>query len=111
MSIGGSRSEFWHLTPKDIMLDFKAHENKINEQIQLAWINGFYTKLALQSSVLVCGLADKKVVKEMPKYPDMPNQKEDEPLTQAEIDVQTQYFIAKMEYWTKSNNERFKNKK
>ena len=47
----------------------------------------------------------------MPKYPDMPNQKEDEPLTQAEIDVQTQYAIAKMEYWTKSNNERFKNKK
>ena len=93
------------------MLDFKAHDNKKNEQIQLAWINGYYTRLAIASSVFACGLADKKTIDKLPKYPDMPNQKEDVPLTQEQIDVQTQYFIAKMEYWTKSNNERFKNKK
>lgn len=102
------------MTPKDLIIDFKAHENRVNEQIQMAWINGLYVKAALKSTILVCGLADRQNVNNMPDYPEMPKQKnddEDSELSEEEIKIQTQYAIAKMEYWAKSNNERFKNKK
>ena len=39
---------------------------------QLAWLQGAYFKQALQSSVMICGLADRQVINKMPKYPDIP---------------------------------------
>lgn len=39
---------------------------------QLAWLQGAYFKQALQSSVVICGLADRQVINKMPKYPDIP---------------------------------------
>lgn len=90
------------------MIDFKAHENRINEQIQMAWITGLYTKMALQTSVLVCGLADKKVISKMPQYPEMPTLKEDLPLTEEQIEAERQYAIAKMNTWVRMNNKKKK---
>lgn len=74
----------------------------------MAWISGLYTKMAIQSSVMVCGLADKSAINKMPSYPEMPtnNHEEERELAEEEIKVQTQYFIAKMEYWTKKNNKK-----
>ena len=39
---------------------------------QLAWLQGAYFRQALQSSVVICGLADRQVINKMPKYPDIP---------------------------------------
>lgn len=104
MSIGGSRSEFWHLTPKDILIDFEAHKNKINEKIQMAWVIGAYTKAALASQVLACGLADRKAINQMPKYPSRPNTQDDFD-DEEEIEAKRKMMIAKMNYWTKMNNK------
>ena len=92
------------------MIDFKAHENRINEQIQLAWINGLYTKVALQTSIVMCGLADKNVIRKMPSYPEMPQIKKDLPLTDEEIEAQRQYAIAKMNSWVRLNNKKYNKK-
>lgn len=109
MSIGGSRETFWHLTPKDIMIDFKAYKNRMRQQQQLAWLNGLYVKKAIESSVLICGLADKKVVRNMPNYPEFPKDYE-EIESEEEIKKKREYMIAKMNYWTKINNKKFDNK-
>ena len=109
MSIGGTRKDFWHLTPKTILIDFKAHSNRVNEQMQLAWLQGLYVKAALSSTVLACGLADKRAISQMPKYPDKPSiseQEQEQEMTDEEIKAQTQYFIAKMEHWRKTNNKK-----
>ena len=77
----------------------------------MAWINGAYVKAALKSTIVMCGLADQKTVRNLPSYPEMPKQQnddEDKELSEEEIKVETQYAIAKMEYWTKTNNKRMK---
>lgn len=77
----------------------------------MAWVNGVYVKAALKSTILMCGLADQKTVRNLPEYPEMPKQQnddEDSELSEEEIKIQTQYAIAKMEYWTKTNNKRMK---
>lgn len=43
---------------------------------QLAWLQGAYFKQALQSSILICGLADRQVANKMSKYPEMPYKEE-----------------------------------
>ena len=112
MSIGGTRETFWHLTPREIEIDFRAHSNRVNEQLQLAWATGKYVKMAIQSSVMVCTLADNKTLKSMPDYPDMPRQEnKEEVMSEKEIETKRQLMIAKMLYWQRQNNKRFKNKK
>ena len=109
MSIGGSRETFWHLTPKDIMIDFKAYKNRMRQQQQLAWLNGLYVKKAIESSVLICGLAEKRTVRNMPNYPEFPKDYV-EIESEEEIQKKREYMIAKMNYWTKINNKKFDNK-
>lgn len=111
LSIGGNRETFWHLTPREIMIDFKAHRNRVNEQLQLAWINGFYVKQAIQSSVMICALADKRAINNMPKYPDMPKTEEKEEMNEIQIEAKRQSLIAKMNLWTRANNKRFEKDK
>ena len=67
--------------------------------------------MAIQSSVMVCTLADNKTLKNMPNYPDMPKQVEEEKISEKEIETQRQLMIARMNYWQRQNNKRFKNKK
>lgn len=93
------------------MIDFKAHRNRINEQLQLAWTIGLYAKQAIQSSVMVCALADNRTVRNMPKYPDMPKIDEKEEMSEEEIENARECLIAKMKMWERANNKRFKNKK
>ena len=106
LTIGGSRSDFWELTPKDIAIDFKAYKHKMEIQEQLMWKQGLYFKQALQSTVLACGLADRKVVAQMPKYPDMPKFQEEE--KEENIELKRELLIAKMNKWQKINNLRNK---
>lgn len=107
LTIGGSRTDFWKLTPKDILIDIEAYRKRNENQLQMIWLQGFYFKQALQSSVLVCGLADKKVVREMPKYPDIPLTK-DEQESAERRQAKNQLLIAKMNKWQRVNNARFK---
>lgn len=68
--------------------------------------------MAIQSSVMVCTLADKITLNNMPDYPDMPKQERNEEImSEKEIETQRQLMIAKMNYWQRQNNKRFKKKK
>ena len=63
--------------------------------------------MAIQSSVFACGLADKRVVNSLPKYPNMPltqEQVESEEFEKAKMDL----LIAKMNKWQRFNNIRNK---
>lgn len=104
LAIGGSRETFWKLTPKTIEIDFKAYKMKYEMQLKMAWVQGLYIKQAIQSSVMVCTLADKQNVKKMPKYPDEPKSEQD--LTPENIDAQKQLIIAKMDKWVRLNNKK-----
>ena len=106
VSYGGTREEFFKLTPKTIKYYFKAFKMKTLRDNQLAWLNGLYIKQALQSSVLIAGLADKKVVSKMPKYPEMPK---DEPKSKNEK-FETEYLIAKMDRLMRNINAQNKKK-
>lgn len=87
-------------------IDFKAYKNKMEIQEQLMWKQGWYFKQALQSTILVCGLADKSVVGKMPNYPDMPKFQEEE--KEQNVELQRQLLIAKMNKWQMVNNLRNK---
>ena len=105
LTIGGSRTDFWELTPKTIMVDFKAYQKRMEIQEQQMWLQGLYVKRAIESSIMICGLADKKVIREMPKYPDMPKtqeQIESENYQKARRDL----LIAKMNKWQRINNRK-----
>lgn len=84
----------------------KAHQNRINEQIQLAWINGLYVKKALESTIVMCGLADNKTQRNMSKYPEFPQNQQE--IDEEQIKKKRELLIAKMNYWTRENNKRFK---
>ena len=104
LTIGGSRETFWHLTPKTIQIDFRAYKKRYEQQLQMAWVQGLYFKQALKSSVMVCTLADRKIVSQMPKYPPFP--KTDEEVNEENIKAQQELLIAKMNKWQKINNKR-----
>lgn len=78
----------------------------MNEQIQLAWINGLYVKKALESTIVMCGLADNKTQRNMPKYPEFPQNQQE--IDEEQIKKKRELLIAKMNYWTRENNKRFK---
>lgn len=71
----------------------------------MAWVQGWYVKQAIQSSVMICGLADKKAVSNMPKYPDMPKT-DDEVENETSIKAKQELLIAKMKRWAKLNNKK-----
>lgn len=87
------------------MIDFKAYNKRNLMMQQQSWQLGLYFKHALQSSVLVCGLADKNVVKQMPKYPDMPRS-DDEIQKEENVEKQRELWIAKLNRWQKINNSK-----
>ena len=87
------------------MIDFKAYNKRNLILQQQSWQLGLYFKQALQSSVLVCSLADKNVVRQMPKYPDMPKS-DDETEKEENVEKQRQLWIAKLNRWQKINNSK-----
>lgn len=107
LTIGGSRQDFWKLTPKTIEIDFKAYKLRQENEMKMIWLQGLYFKTAIQSSVVICGLADKKIIKQMPKYPEMPKT-EDEIKSETHIKAQQELLIAKMNKWRKINNKKKK---
>lgn len=105
LTIGGSRETFWKLNPKSIQIDFQAYKERQENELRMAWVQGLYVKLAIQSSVVACTLADKTVLSHLPKYPEMP--KTDEQLQDEDnIKAQQELLIAKMNKWARMNNKK-----
>ena len=96
LSMGGTREQFFKLTPKTIKYDFKAYEMRQQDKLQTAWLTGYYVKMALASTVLVAGLADKKIINKMPEYPEMPKPKTENQKKQNDK-LETELLIAKMD--------------
>ena len=94
---------FWDLTPKDIDIDFKAFKKRREMEIQMSWVSGNYFKRALESTVLICGLADRRAINNMPKYPEIPKSEEEIISEEAEQN-RTDYHLAKMRNWQAVNN-------
>ncbi len=69
---------FWEQTPKSIKVYFEADRLKRLRKQQEAWLMGAYVKQALQSTILVAGLADEHTKNKMPKYPECPKSEEPE---------------------------------
>lgn len=63
---------FWKQTPKTILIYFEADKERQKQKAQEAWLLGIYFKQALQSTILIAGLADKNTPSKMPKYPKCP---------------------------------------
>lgn len=65
-------TQFWYDNPRLILNyteKFKAEQMRVQQN---AWLVGAYVKNALQSTILVAGLADKQTANKLPKYPEMP---------------------------------------
>jgi hypothetical protein len=104
LSYGYDYELFWTLTPKTIKPFFKAHEMKVKEQVQLAWIQGTYVKRAIESSIFMCGLADSKTQKKLPKYPEQAPFTEEKDNTSQK--TKSEYYKAIMDKWVKINNRK-----
>ena len=76
LQIGMTDTQFWYGNPR-LMLNY-IEKYKAEQLIiqQNAWLIGAYVKNALQSTILVAGLADKNTSQKMPKYPEMPKPSE-----------------------------------
>lgn len=98
LKIGGSRKDFWELTPHDILLDFKAYNEREKDEsrkmVENAWAIGKYVQAALASTPVVMGFIKNK--SEMPKYPDLPdfNEQSDEEKITDEKWVETERLKA-----------------
>ena len=73
-------------------------------QQQMVWLTGAYVKNALQSTILVAGLADKNTASKMPKYPEMPKFDKQCELTQKQIDVERDRLYLYYKKLAKINN-------
>ena len=62
------------------------------------WTIGAYVKNALQSTLLMAGLADEKTANKLPKYPDFPKFEEEQPMSEKRKEAETErlksYFRA-----------------
>lgn len=64
--------QYWYGNPR-LLLNFeKKYQMESDKRQQEAWLIGAYVKSALQSTILVAGLADKDTKEKMPQYPKCP---------------------------------------
>ncbi len=102
LQIGMTPSQFWYDNPRLILNyqeKFKAEQMR---QQQMIWLQGAYVKNALQSTILVAGLADKNTAQRMPKYPEMPKLEEQRELSEE----QKHYERLRLANYLKSFNKK-----
>ena len=93
--LGMSFDDFWFSDPHILDNYEKAYEAKRKQEYQGYWIQGAYVKAAIESSVFVAGLANKKVLRGMPKYPDNPFKSEEDAVKNVEEERQKLYMFLK----------------
>ena len=87
--------DFWFSDPHILDNYEKAYEAKRKQEYQGYWIQGAYVKAAIESSVFVAGLSNKKVLRGMPKYPDNPFKSEEDAVKNIEEERQKLYMFLK----------------
>jgi hypothetical protein len=70
--------QYWYDNPRLLLNYENSFRMECDRKRQEAWLVGAYVKVALSSTILVAGLADKGTEKKMPKYPDCPMPTNDE---------------------------------
>lgn len=74
--MGMTADEYWFADPHLLDNYEIAYKNKRRVEKNNAWLAGGYVRAALQSTVLVSGLASRKVIEHMPKYPEFESSSE-----------------------------------
>ena len=106
MSIGVSKNEFFHSTPKILSAYDKAFEKKIVYRDAELWRNGQYTFSAVFVAV-EHGLSGKKAKSEYIKEPILKAMSEQIEYTQEELDNrEIQRMILAEEQWIKNDRRR-----
>ena len=72
LTLGMTPEEYWCWDPHLLDNYEQAFKSKSQIKTQDLWLQGLYFKSALNSTVLIAGLADKKITSRMPKYADNP---------------------------------------
>lgn len=67
--------EYWFGDPGLLYNYAEKYKTELKLKEDEMWMLGAYVKAALQSTILMAGLADKKTAHSMPKYPDTPPSK------------------------------------
>ena len=89
LTLGMTPEEYWYWDPHLLDNYEQAFKSKSQIKTQDLWLQGLYFKSALNSTVLIAGLADKKITSRMPKYADNPMKyKSNGELTDEEVEAQ-----------------------
>ena len=100
-----SIDEFWYGDPELYYNYARAYENKLKQRQQEIWAIGGRVGQALSSTVLIAGLADKKILHQMPQYPECPYIDET-PQTETDILLEKEKFITKMTNWVNASKRK-----
>ena len=97
MAIGVSKDEFMHSTPKVLRAYDEAHKIKIKELDSLAWqFCGNYVMSAVMVSVEKCFAGRKARLKYIDKPVMKELEQENKPMTEENIKLQRELFVAKL---------------
>ena len=101
--------QYWYDNPR-LLLNYEVNYKKeIYKMRYEAWLIGAHVKQALQSTVLVAGLANKDTGKKMPKYPDMPMPTNDEgevEMSETAKELERERFYRYLHKLAKINNKK-----
>lgn len=77
------------------MLNYeKKYKHEMERKQQGYWTIGAYVKNALQSTILMAGLADEKTANKLPKYPDFPKFEEERPMSEKHREAETERLMS-----------------
>lgn len=77
------------------MLNYeKKYKHEMERKQQGYWTIGAYVKNALQSTILMAGLADEKTANKLPKYPDFPKFEEERPMSEKRREAETERLMS-----------------
>lgn len=77
------------------MLNYeKKYKHEMERKQQGYWTIGAYVKNALQSTILMAGLADEKTANKLPKYPDFPKFEEEQPMSEKRKEAETERLMS-----------------
>lgn len=64
--------QYWYGHPNLLLNYAEKYKNQVKMNEYYAWLTATYVKSALNSSILIAGLADKNTASKLPKYAECP---------------------------------------
>lgn len=89
-----SEKQYWYGHPRLILNYEKKYKHEMERKQQGYWTIGAYVKNALQSTILMAGLADEKTANKLPKYPDFPKFEEERPMSEKRREAETERLMS-----------------